>query len=107
MPKDNGKAKRQVADFRALNAKTIPDKTPMPHPEDIFGLLANQKVFAEFDITAIFDQIPIEDSYYDSNRHIRMSVNALRPYQCPGNCCKIDARSSTILEWSYLFRPLR
>lgn len=44
--KDRGKGKRLVADYRALNAKTIPDRTPMPHPEDVFGLLAGAKLFA-------------------------------------------------------------
>lgn len=60
--KDQGKGKRLVADFRALNSKTIQDRTPMPHPEDIFGLLAHMKAFTKLDITSMFNQIEIEES---------------------------------------------
>lgn len=60
--KDDGQAKRLVADFRALNAKTVPDMTSMPYPEDIFGLLVGQKIFAKFDIIAMFNQTPIEEN---------------------------------------------
>lgn len=59
--KDHGASKRLVADYRNLNAKTVPDKTPMPHPEDIFGLLSGMKFFAKLDITAMFNQIPIAE----------------------------------------------
>lgn len=59
--KDKGKAHRLVADYRALNAKTIRDRTPMPHPEDVFGLLAKVKIFAKLDITAMFNQIEVDE----------------------------------------------
>lgn len=58
--KDHGKAKRLVADYRALNAKTKIDSSPMPHPEDVFGGLAGMKVFAKLDITSMFNQIEVE-----------------------------------------------
>lgn len=59
--KDQGASKRLVADYRSLNAKTIPDRTPMPHPEDVFGLLAGSKIFTKLDITAMFNQIPVDE----------------------------------------------
>lgn len=59
--KDGGKAKRLVADYRALNSKTISDKMPMPHPEDIFGMLAQMTVFSKLDITSMFNQIEIDE----------------------------------------------
>lgn len=59
--KDNGTDLRLVADYRALNAKTVPDRTPMPHPEDVLGMLAGSKVFAKLDITSMFNQIEVED----------------------------------------------
>ena len=58
--KDGGKGKRLVAEYRALNAKTIPDRTPMPHPEDIFGTLSGKTVFCKLDITAMFNQIEVD-----------------------------------------------
>lgn len=59
--KDHGTAKRLVADFRALNSRTIPDRTPMPHPEDVFGMLAGTTIFAKLDITAMFNQIEVDE----------------------------------------------
>lgn len=59
--KDQGKSKRLVADYRALNAKTVPDRTPMPHPEDVFSLLANTRIFAKLDITSMFNQIEVDE----------------------------------------------
>lgn len=59
--KDHGAGKRLVADYRALNAKTVLDKTPMPHPEDVFGMLAGMTTFAKLDITAMFNQIKVDE----------------------------------------------
>lgn len=59
--KDHGQGKRLVADYRALNAKTIPDRTPMPHPEDVFGLLAGANFFTKLDITSMFFQIEVDE----------------------------------------------
>lgn len=59
--KDEGRAKRLVADYQRLNNKTIPDRTPMPHPEDVFGMLSGMKTFAKLDITSMFNQIEIDE----------------------------------------------
>lgn len=59
--KDHGKAKRLVADYRALNSKTVPDRTPMPHPEDVFTMLAGSRTFAKLDITSMFNQIEVDE----------------------------------------------
>lgn len=59
--KEGGKDKRLVADYRPLNAITIPDRTPMPHPEDVFSMLAGMKIFAKLDITAMFNQIAVDE----------------------------------------------
>lgn len=59
--KDHGTAKRLVADYRALNAKTVPDRTPMPHPEDVFGMLAGTKILAKLDISSTFNQIEVDE----------------------------------------------
>lgn len=59
--KEGGLDKRLVADYRPLNAITIPDRTPMPHPDDVFRLLHGMKVFAKLDITAMFNQIAVDE----------------------------------------------
>lgn len=59
--KDHGKGKRLVADYRSLNSKTIPDRTPMPHPEDVFALFAGSQTFAKLDITSMFNQVPVKE----------------------------------------------
>lgn len=59
--KDKGKSCRLVADYRALNAKTVIDRMPMPHPEDVFTLLSGCNIFAKLDMTAMFNQIQVEE----------------------------------------------
>lgn len=59
--KDHGAGKRLVADFRKLNAITIPDCMPMPLPDEVFGLLGGMQIFAKLDITAMFNQIEIAE----------------------------------------------
>lgn len=59
--KKEGGDLRLVADYRALNAKTVPDRNPMPHPENVFSLLAGSKVYAKLDITSMFNQIEVEE----------------------------------------------
>lgn len=59
--KDQGRDKRLVADYRALNDKTVPDRTPMPHPDDVFGLLGGTCLYAKLDITAMFNQIEVDE----------------------------------------------
>lgn len=59
--KDHGKAKRLVADYRPLNAKTVLDRMPMPHPEDVFAQLHGAKTFCKLDIKAMFNQIEIDE----------------------------------------------
>lgn len=77
--KDGGKARRLVADYRQLNAKTVPDRTPMPHPEDVFTMLTGSRTFAKLDITAMFNQIEVDE------RDIEKTAIAtpLGLYECP------------------------
>lgn len=51
--------KRLCVDYRKLNAKSILDRTPMPHPEDVFAMMAGTTIFAKLDITSMFWQIEI------------------------------------------------
>jgi len=77
--KDHGLEKRLVADYRELNAKTVPDRTPMPHPEDVFMMLSGMKIFAKLDITSMFNQIEIDE------RNIAKTAitTPLGSFECP------------------------
>lgn len=77
--KDHGADVRLVADYRELNKITIPDKYPMPRPDDVVGLLAGMKVFAKLDITAMFNQIPIDEK--DIHKTAIITPSGL--YECP------------------------
>lgn len=58
--KERGKSKRLVHDYRALNAKTVADSMPMPHPDDVFSLLSGTNIYAKLDITSMFNQIEVD-----------------------------------------------
>lgn len=77
--KDHGTDVRLVADYRELNKKTVPDRTPMPRPDDVVGLLAGMTTFAKFDITAMFNQIPVADE--DIHKTAIITPSGL--YECP------------------------
>lgn len=77
--KDQGKGKRLVTDYRKLNDKTVQDKTPMPHPEDIFGLLAGTNIYAKMDITAMFNQIEVAEE----DIHKTAMITHMGLFECP------------------------
>lgn len=52
-------SKRLCVDYRKLNAISVRDRTPMPHPEDVFGMMSGVKIFTKLDITSMFWQIEV------------------------------------------------
>ena len=58
MPKkDNGW--RPCGDYQALNARTIPDRYPVPHIQDYFHRLSGCTTFSKIDFVRAYHQIPI------------------------------------------------
>lgn len=55
--KDNGW--RPCGDYRALNARTIPDRYPIKHLHDFTHSIAGCKVFSTIDLVKAYNQIPV------------------------------------------------
>ncbi|XP_033229576.1 uncharacterized protein LOC117181118 [Belonocnema kinseyi] len=58
VPKKEG-SPRLCGDYRALNARAIPDRYTPPHIEDFAQHLHSKKVFSKIDLVRAFNQIPI------------------------------------------------
>lgn len=54
-----GNGWRPCGDYRALNARTIPDRYPVRHIEDYAHRLAGSKIFTKIDLVKAYNQIPV------------------------------------------------
>lgn len=53
---------RPCGDYRALNARTIPDRYPIRHINDFSYQLAGTKVFSKIDLIKAYNQIPVQEN---------------------------------------------
>eukprot|EP01036_Dinobryon_divergens_P043514 gene43514-57934_t len=76
VPKPDGSL-RLVIDYRYLNSQTIPDRFPLPLPEDLLGRLHGAEIFSSFDAHSGFTQ----QAMHPNSRHLTAFITPMGLFQ--------------------------
>ncbi|CAF3442972.1 unnamed protein product, partial [Rotaria sp. Silwood2] len=90
VPRKDNRPGRLVVDYRAVNKITIPDASPLPHPEDLLQELGKgYKYFSRLDLKSGYHQfrIPLTDrpktAFVVSQGHYEFRVLSMGPQNAP------------------------
>ena len=72
---------RPCRDFRNLNAKTVPDRYPIPHLHDFAMGLQRTRIFTKLDLVKAYYQIPVAEEDI-KKQQLKLLLNIFSSQEC-------------------------